>query len=119
MSQVIITRNSLAFRRKSQRERQNILSFKPFLVVASFGLVISFLSVMMLVHFNHVATKGYTIKYLEVQQQNLWEKNEQLKKDLLKEKALTLLMETEKAKSMIKPPEVTYVIEHSALAKKY
>lgn len=115
MSQVIVNRNSLGYRRR--RQSMGKLSIKPFLMMVSMGFFISFLSVMMLVNFNKASTKGYTIKYLEVQQQGLWEENQELQKDLLEQKALTGLLETEKAKSMVKPGKITYVSGHSTVAQ--
>lgn len=87
------------------------------MVVVTMCVTISFLSIMLLVHFNKVATKGYTIKYLEVQQQQLWEENEILKKELLEKKALTDMRITEKAASMGSPKHVSYVTGHTALAQ--
>jgi hypothetical protein len=116
MSQVIVSRNSLGYRRR--RQSMASLNIKPFLMMVTIGMFISFLSVMMLVSFNKASTKGYTIKYLEVQQQGLWEENELLKKDLLQQKALSVLGESEKAKTMIKPGRITYVSGHTALAQK-
>lgn len=116
MSQVIVTRNTLAFRKRHQK--MSSYGMKSFLMLVSMGLIISFLSVMMLVNFNKVSTKGYTIKYLEVQQQQLWEENELLKKDLLEKKALSAMSITEKANSMVRPGELTYVFGYSALAHK-
>lgn len=116
MSQVIVTRNTLAYRRRQQTFKAP--EIKTFLMLASMAFIISFLSVMMLVHFNQVSTKGYTIKYLEVKQQQLWEENELLKKDLLEKKALSALSLSEKANSMVKPGDMTYVFGYSALAHK-
>ena len=116
MSQVIVNRNTL-----SNRRRQGIIKkfeIKTFALLMSMIFVVSFLSVMMLVNFNHVSTKGYTIKYLEVQQQKLWEQNELIKKDLLAKKALSTLSLSEKANKMIKPGEPIYVSGYSALAQK-
>ncbi len=115
MSQVIVNRNSLAYRRRRQSMQK--ISIKPFLIMVSMGLFISFLSVMMLVNFNMASTKGYTIKYLEVQQQELWEKHEEIKKDLLQQKALSVLIESEKARSMVKPGKISYVAGHSTVAQ--
>ncbi|MFC1810302.1 hypothetical protein ACFLZH_02275 [Patescibacteria group bacterium] len=114
MSQVLAVRNTLAFRER--KKSFNPGKLKTLLILMSMGLLISFLSVMMLVNFNHVSTKGYTIKYLEVQQQGLYEENEILKKDLLEKKALTQLSVTEKANSMIRPRDIMYVRGHTALA---
>jgi len=114
MSQVIVQRNTLAFRER--KKSFNTLKLRSFLLMLSMGLVISFLSVSMLVNFNHVSTKGYTIKYLEVKQQELYEENELLKKDLLEKKALTQLSLSEKANSMVRPGEMAYVRGVSALA---
>ncbi len=116
MSQVIINRNTLA-NRKRQRGVKTF-EVKTFAMLMSMALVISFLSVMMLVNFNHVSTKGYTIKYLEVQQRRLYEENEQIKKDLLERKALTALSISEKASAMVRPGSAEYVSGYTALAKK-
>lgn len=114
MSQVLAVRNTLAFRERKQSFNPGKL--KTLFILMSMGLLISFLSVMMLVNFNHVSTKGYTIKYLEVKQQGLYEENELLKKDLLEKKALTQLSVTEKANSMVRPRDITYIRGHTALA---
>lgn len=117
MSQVIVNRNTLASRRR-QRSGLKTFEIKTFAMLMSMAMVISFLSVMMLVNFNHVSTKGYTIKYLEVQQQKLWEENELIKRDLLERKALSALSLSEKANSMVKPGETIYVSGYKALAQK-
>jgi cell division septal protein FtsQ len=114
MSQVIVQRNTLAFRER--KKSFNTLKLRSFLLMLSMGLVISFLSVSMLVNFNHVSTKGYTIKYLEVKQQELYEQNEILQKNLLEKKALTQLSISEKANSMVRPGEIAYVRGMTALA---
>lgn len=116
MSQVMLTRNSINYRRR--RSSYDSGQLKTFLMIVSMGITISFLSVMMLVHFNQVSTRGYTIKYLEVQRQELVEQNEIIQKDLLEKKALTELAATDKANSMIKPGSVAYVSGYSAIAQK-
>jgi len=114
MSQVLRQRNTLAFRER--KKSFNPGKAKSFLMLLSMGLLITFLSISMLVNFNHVSTKGYTIKYLEVQQQTLYEENELLKKDLLEKTALTQLSLTEKAKTMRRPGEIQFVRGNTALA---
>lgn len=114
MSQVLINRNSMAARRR--RKSATSLQMRTFTLILSIGFLISFLSVTMLVNFNKVSTKGYTIKYLEVRQQQLWEEHEQLKKDLLEKKALSVLNATEKAQTMVKPGQITYVSGHKTIA---
>ncbi len=114
MSQVLVHRNTLAFRQRKQSF--NPARLKSFMMILSMGLLITFLSVSMLVNFNHVSTKGYTIKYLEVQQQALYEQNELLKKDLLEKKALSQLSLTDKANSMRTPSEIHFVRGNTALA---
>jgi len=116
MSQVIVNRNTIASRMRQRGS--GAFEIKTFTMLMSMALVISFLSVMMLVNFNHVSTKGYTIKYLEVQQQKLWEENELIKKDLLEKKALSALSLSEKANRMVKPGEAIYVSGYKALAQK-
>jgi len=115
MSQVIVNRNTL-----SNRSRQRVKTFeiKTFAMLISATLTISFLSVITLVNFNHVSTKGYTIKYLEVQQQKLWEENEQIKKNLLERKALSALSLSDKANRMVKPGKTIYVSGYSTIAQK-
>ena len=116
MSQVIVNRNTLSNRKRQKGIKK--IEIKTFVLLMSMTFVVGFLSVMMLVNFNHVSTKGYTIKYLEVQQQKLWEENELIKKDLLEKKALSALSLSEKANSMVKPGEPIYVSGYSALAQK-
>lgn len=116
MSQVILTHNSLNYRRR--HSSFNVGQLKTFFMIVAMGITISFLSVMMLVHFNQVSTRGYTIKYLEVQRQELIQKNEIIQNDLLERKALTMLSATDKANSMVKPGKVTYVSGYSAIAQK-
>lgn len=114
MSQVLVTRNSLAYRRR----RKSAVSFhvKTFMLILCMGVCVSFLSVAMLVNFNKVATKGYTIKNLEVQQKQLWIEHEQLKKDLLEQKALYTISVSEKASGMVNPRHVTYVSGSKSIA---
>ncbi|MBN1494138.1 hypothetical protein JW911_00160 [Candidatus Peregrinibacteria bacterium] len=116
MSQVILARNTINYRRR--HASYNFGQLKTFLMIVSMGITISFLSVMMLVHFNQVSTRGYTIKYLEVKRQELIEQNEIIQNNLLEKKALTMLSVTDKANSMHKPSDVHYVSGYSAIAKK-
>jgi hypothetical protein len=51
-----------------------------------------------------------------VQNRQLWEEHELLKKELLQKKALSSLNVTEKASNMIKPGQITYTTGHTALA---
>lgn len=115
MSQVIVTHNTLAARQRRIRSK-NPISLKPLLVILTMGCIVSFLSVTMLIHFNKNATKGYTIKYLEVKQQELIEQNKIIKNELLEKQALLSLSQTEKAASMVKPRQVSYVTPHNTLA---
>ncbi|MCD6109972.1 hypothetical protein J7J83_04405 [bacterium] len=116
MSQVVVNRNTLANR--NRRRGVRTFEIKTFAMLMSVALVISFLSVMTLVNFNHISTKGYTIKYLEVQQQQLWEQNERIKKDLLENKSLSALTLSEKANRMVKPGDAIYVSKYTVLAQK-
>jgi len=116
MSQVMLTHNSINYRRR--HSSFNAGQLKTFFMIVGMGITISFLSVMMLVHFNQVSTRGYTIKYLEVQRQELVEQNEIIQKDLLEKKALSVLAATDKANSMVKPGSVAYVSGYSAIASK-
>jgi len=116
MSQVMLTRNSMQFRRR--HSSFNAGQLKTFFMIVGMGITISFLSVTMLVHFNQVSTRGYTIKYLEVKRQELVEQNEIIQKDLLEKKALSVLAASDKASSMIKPGSVAYVSGYSAIASK-
>lgn len=114
MSQILVTRNSMARRRR----KQSTISFhlKTFMLIMGIGVFASFLSVAMLVNFNKVSTKGYTIKHLEVQQKQLWNEHEQLKKDLLEQKALYVINASEKASAMVEPGKISYVSGHKAIA---
>lgn len=87
-------------------------------MIISMGITICFLSVLMLVHFNQVSTKGYTIKYLEVQRQELLQANEIIQKDLLEKQSLSMLSLSDKANSMVKPAQVKFVSGYSAIAQK-
>lgn len=116
MSQVLLARNTLNYRRRYKRTVK--FEFKSFLVVLCMGIFISFLSVNLLVHFNKASTKGYTIKYLEVQQKELWDENEILKKELLEKTSLGAMRMTAKAESMGAPQNVSYVSGRTALAQK-
>jgi len=117
MSQIVVNRNTLAFRNKKSSFYSRV-ELKSFIAVLCMGVFASVMSLLILVNFNKVSTKGYTIKYLEVQQQKLWDENEEIKRNLLDMKALSSISLTDKAGTMVKPRNIEYISSYSSIAKK-
>lgn len=117
MSQIVLSRNTFAYRTK-KRSFYSKFEIKSFLVVVTMGVFACVMSLMILINFNKVSTKGYTIKYLEVQQQSLWDQNEQIKRDILDLKSLSTISLTDKAGTMVRPGHIEYVSPYSTIAQK-
>jgi len=89
------------------------------------GLIVSglvglsiFLSLAYLMHFNHVATKGYDLKRLEAARQQLLNQYEIKNMQLAEVQSLTSIMESAKADAMRRPYSVSYVRGNIAIASR-
>lgn len=92
--------------------------FEPSMAIAgliSLGILISFLY---LVHFNQVATRGYDMKRLEVDRQQLLEQYETKNAHLSRAKSLDVIAQSNRAGIMVKATEPTFVRGDTAVALK-
>lgn len=83
--------------------------------LVSLGILISFLY---LVHFNQVATRGYDMKRLEMDRQQLLEQYETKNAYLSRAKSLDAIAQSNRAGNMVKAGEFTFVRGDTAVALK-
>jgi len=76
------------------------------------------LSLTYLVHFNQVATKGYELRRLEADRQQLMSQYEIKNMRLAEVKALSYISDSDTAKVMRRPGEVSFVRGNTAIASR-
>ncbi|MEZ4087501.1 MAG: hypothetical protein R3B71_04170 [Candidatus Gracilibacteria bacterium] len=86
-----------------------------FVIIGLMGMV-AFLSFAYLAHFHTVATKGYELRRLEADRQQLLNQYEIKNMRLAEMQSLTTIVESEKANSMRRANQIEFVRGNSALA---
>lgn len=90
----------------------------PSVIIAGLFLIAIFISFLYLAHFNQVATRGYDMKRLEVDRQQLLEQYEGKNAHLSSAKSLDVIAKSGRVSSMVKSGELTFVRGDTALALK-
>jgi len=72
-------------------------------------MVIGILAMLLLVHSNRVATKGYEIRQLEIEKSNLLNKNQVLKMQAARAKSLEAIREAIDVNSLVEASNVEFV----------
>lgn len=129
MSQLLLTRspyrqefmNSAA--RNFRRARTRVtpikwqLQFGPMTVIVGLVIVGVAMSVLYLMHFNQVATKGYDLKRLEVDRQQLMDQNQLSNMNIDRVKSMPSILASSRIQGMVKGNNVAFVRGETALAK--
>lgn len=92
--------------------------FGPNAVIGCLLVMVAFLGCAYLAHFNQVATKGYDLKRLEADRQQLLNQYEIKNMRLAEIQSMNTIIRSEKADSMRRPSEIEYVKGASVLAAK-
>ncbi|MFC1751245.1 hypothetical protein ACFL2V_20885, partial [Pseudomonadota bacterium] len=87
-------------------------------IIGSLAVVAIVTSLMYLAHFNQVATKGYELKRLEADHQQLLNQYEIKNMRLAEAMSLTRITETDRISAMRKANSVTFLTDNTVLASK-
>ncbi|MBD3270483.1 hypothetical protein GF376_03070 [Candidatus Peregrinibacteria bacterium] len=106
-------------KKKSNNSGSELLSFdiSPIYIMSFLMLAIACLSVLYLISFNQVATKGYELKRLEVSRQELKQQSDLKTLYLAKVKSMDHILASNYLSPMRKPGSVEFVSADSFLAK--
>lgn len=129
MSQILLSRspyrqefmNSAA--RSFRRARTRVtpikwqLQFGPMTVIVGLIFAAVGMSVLYLMHFNQVATKGYDLKRLEVDRQQLMDQNQLSNTNIDRVKSMQSILASQRIQRMVKGNNVAFVRGETALAK--
>jgi hypothetical protein len=99
--------------------KQAVLRFEfgPSTAIGGMFVISVLLGLMYLAHFNQVATKGYDLRRLEADRQQLMNQYDIKNMKLAQVKSLTHILDTNRISAMRKPSEIIYVRSSTALAK--
>ena len=105
------------FRRTRVTATKWKMQFGPMTLVV--GLVIAgiALSMLYLMHFNRVATKGYDLKRLEVDRQHLTTQNQLSNMNIDRVKSMPTILASGRLQRMVRANEVSFVRGETAIAK--
>ena len=93
------------------------MQFGPTTLVVALIAVAVALSMLYLLHFNQVATKGYDLKRLEVDRQHLLDQNQLSSTSIDRVKSMPTILHSARIQRMVKASEISFVRGDSALAK--
>lgn len=93
------------------------LQFGPMTLIVGLIFVAVAMSMLYLMHFNQVATKGYDLKRLEVDRQQLMDQNQMSNMNIDKVKSLDAITGSARIQRMVKANNVSFVRGDTALAK--
>jgi hypothetical protein len=127
MSQLILTRSPYrqelmnspmkSYRRTRITPVKWQLQFGPMTLIVGLIVVAVGMSAMYLMHFNQVATKGYDLKRLEVNRQQLMDQNQVSNMNIDKVKSMDSILGSGRIQRMVKADNVMFVRGDTALAK--
>jgi hypothetical protein len=100
--------------------REAVLRFEfgPAAAIGGMFTVAILLSLLYLAHFNQVATKGYDLRRLEADRQQLMNQYDIKNMKLAEAKSLANIISSDRVSAMRRPGEITYVRGNTALAKR-
>lgn len=101
-------------------KKQQLLSYQfgPSTVIVGLILASVLLSVLYLMHFNQVATKGYDLKRIESSHKQLMDQYDIGNIKLAEAKSLNTMIESGRMEGMRRPKDVIYVRGSTALASR-
>ena len=92
------------------------ISFGPFGVMAALFVLSMFFSMLYLMHFNQVATKGYDLKRLEIDRQQLLDQHQFENIKLAEVKSMGSILTSTRLQRMVNLNHVDFVRGDAALA---
>jgi len=93
------------------------MQFGPMTVIVGLIFAAVGMSVLYLMHFNQVATKGYDLKRLEVDRQQLMDQNQLSSTNIDRVKSMQSILVSPRIQGMVKGNNVAFVRGDTALAK--
>jgi hypothetical protein len=103
---------------KKMRDTVLRLQFGPATAISGLFVIAILLSLTYLAHFNQVATKGYDLRRLEADRQQLLNQYDIKNMKLAGVKSLSNIISSERVSAMRRPGEITYVRANTALASR-
>lgn len=103
---------------KKVKEAMMRFEFGPATAIGGMFVVAVLLVLVYLGHFNQVATKGYDLRRLEADRQQLMNQYDIKNMKLAEVKSLAKIIESDRIGGMRRPAEVTYVRGNTALASR-
>lgn len=127
MSQLLLTRSPYRqefmnssmrrFRRTRVTPIKWQLQFGPMTLIVGLVVLAMAMSMLYLLHFNQVATKGYDLVRLEADRQQLLDHNQLSNRSIDQVKSMDSILKSNRIGRMVKANNVTFVRGDSALAK--
>ena len=93
------------------------MQFGPATLVGLLVVVGIALSMLYLLHFNQVATKGYDLKRLEVDRQHLMDQNQLSNMNIDRVKSMPTILASGRLQRMVRASDVAFVRGDTAIAK--
>lgn len=127
MSQLLLTRSPYRqefmnssvrnFRRTRVTPVKWQFQFGPMTLIIGLIFAAVGMSILYLMHFNQVATKGYDLKRLEVDRQQLMDQNQVSNMNIDKVKSMDAILGSHRIQRMVRANNVSFVRGDTALAK--
>lgn len=127
MSQILLSRSPYRqefmnssmrrFRRTRVTPLKWKLQFGPMTLIGGLVVLGVSMSILYLWHFNQVATKGYDLKRLEVDRNQLMEQNQVSNMNIDKVKSMGSILGSGRIQRMVRANDVSFVRGDTALAK--
>lgn len=92
--------------------------FAPSMVIGGLFMIAVLFSLLYLAHFNQVATKGYDLKRLEADRQQLLSQYDIKNMKLAEAKSMANIMSSDRVSGMRRPSEVSFVRGDTVLASR-
>lgn len=102
----------------SVKSKKVHFEFGPGTVMISLGVIAAVMSLSYLVHFNKVATKGYDLRRLEAERQELLSQYDVKNMKVAEATSLNYIINSDRLNGMRKPGEVIFVRSNTAIASR-
>jgi hypothetical protein len=103
---------------KRIREATMKLEFGPSMAIGGLLVIAVLFMLLYLAHFNQVATKGYDLRRLEADRQQLLNQYDIKNMKLAEAKSLSTIISSDRVSAMRRPNQLTYVRGNTALASR-
>lgn len=117
MSQLVLTHRSRLNRILNERNTPSIsIRAGKFFLISSLTILIGLVGFLYMVKFTEIHTKGYAVKKLEIERDELLSEREHQRKDIESLKSMQSVREA--TQYLVVPRKVTFVREESGLARR-